>query len=73
MTVSFKSLLSAAALLLLVGCASTRGVCPPLVEYTDEEQTGLASEMASISPDSYVVQFLIDYRVLRQQVRACHP
>jgi hypothetical protein len=55
----------------LQGCASLGGVCPPLVEYSEEDQRRLRTELATVAEDSEIVEFLLDYRVLRQQVRAC--
>jgi hypothetical protein len=45
--------------------------CPPLVQYSKDEQDQAAHELELI-PDSWVTQKLVDdYRVLRDQVRAC--
>lgn len=60
-------------MILLTGCETTSNACPPLVEYDDTFREKLSLEVRGI-PEMFVhiPRALDDYRVLRQQVRACH-
>lgn len=54
------------------GCVPTVKVsCPPLREYDRGFMERLANEMEAASKDSAMVQAVIDYRMLRDMVRAC--
>ncbi len=68
----------ALALSLCAGCASggfERGAgalfCPALVAYPPEFSAQLAAETARLPEDSAILRALLDYAVLRDQVRAC--
>ncbi|MBU3032119.1 hypothetical protein [Paracoccus marinaquae] len=59
----------------LSGCAtvgsdrSGPGACPPVVEYSSEFQVRAAEELALLPEGSAVVGMLVDYAVMREQVR----
>jgi len=61
----------------LNGCATgssewrATGVCPPVVEYSRDEQRRVADELAALPEDSVSVGWLADYAVLRQQLKLC--
>ena len=64
----------AAAMISLSGCATGSSerwagfVCPPVVEYSREEQRRVADELAALPKDSVIVGWLADYTVLRAQI-----
>ena len=62
-------------MLWLNGCATagseTRAPCPPVVEYTAEEQARAADEVETLPESAVIVRMLSDYAVLRDQARAC--
>lgn len=66
----------AAAMISLSGCATGSSdrwaglVCPPVVEYSREEQRRAADEVEALPEDSVIVGWLVDYAVLRGQVRS---
>lgn len=45
--------------------------CPPVVEYTTNDQARAADEVNALSQSAIVVRMLSDYAVLRDQARAC--
>ena len=61
----------------LHGCATAgfeaNGVaaCPPVVEYSREFQAQAAEELASLPDGSAVVEMMVDYTVMRDQVQGC--
>lgn len=62
--------------LCLSGCAGVSSdvlpeVCPPVVEYSPAEQARVADEVAALPEGAVIVEWLADYAVLREQVRAC--
>lgn len=67
----------AVGIIFLTGCATgssewrATGVCPPVVDYTRDEQRRMAEEVEALPQDSVIVGWLVDYAVLRGQVRAC--
>ncbi len=60
---------------LLNGCGTVRSEdgrlanCPPVVEYGREFQARVAEELALLPEGSAVVGMLVDYAVMREQVR----
>ena len=63
-------------MILLTGCAGVgsdtpRGACPPVVEYSRDEQARLADEVTALPEASVIVGWLADYSVLREQARVC--
>lgn len=62
-------------MLWLNGCATagseTRALCPPVVEYTVEEQARAADEVEALPEGAVILRMLSDYAVLREQARAC--
>ena len=46
--------------------------CPPVVEYSRAEQMQVAAEVAVLPEAAMLINWLADYAVLREQVRACH-
>lgn len=54
-----------------VGSDTLPGVCPPVVMYSPAEQTRVAEEVATMSEDAMIIEWLADYAVLRDQVQAC--
>ena len=61
----------------LTGCATgsseqrSASVCPPVVEYTREEQRRAADEVDTLPKSSVIVDWLADYMVLRGQLHVC--
>jgi len=62
------SLLGACA---MVSSEPVAGMCPPVVEYSQAEQTQTADEFAALPDDSVLIDWLADYSLLREQARAC--
>ncbi len=57
---------------LLTGCV--RGVfntCPPVVVYTHEQQKKAATELGQLETDSTVLDMMLDYAKLREQLGYC--
>nr|WP_234219804.1 hypothetical protein [Ruegeria pomeroyi] len=46
------------------------GVCPPVVEYSREEQERAAEELDRLPEGAVIVEMLSDYAVMREQARA---
>jgi len=67
----------AVVMIFLTGCAKGSSdrrwavVCPPVVEYSLEEQRRFADEIEGLPEGSAIVEWLADYAVLRAQVRKC--
>lgn len=63
------------AMLWLTGCAmvssETRAPCPPVVDYTSDDQARAADEVGALPEGAVIVRMLSDYAVLRDQARAC--
>ncbi len=60
----------------LTGCGtvssdSVMGVCPPVVEYSQAEQTQAADEIAPLPQNAVIIGWLSDYSVMRDQARNC--
>jgi hypothetical protein len=63
-----------AASSLLAGCGTTvQTVCPPLVEYDQPFMRRLADELDAAPSGSAMARAVVDYRRLRDVVRACNP
>jgi len=45
--------------------------CPPLRSYSAEQQASLLAELQGLPEGSAIVEALKDYKVLRDQVKAC--
>ena len=62
-------------MLWLTGCAmagsDTRAPCPPVVDYTAEDQARAADEVDILPEGAVIVRMLGDYAVLRDQARTC--
>ena len=63
-------------MILLSGCAGVGfdtppGTCPPVVAYSQAEQVRVADELAALPEGAAIAEWLADYAVLREQVRAC--
>lgn len=64
-------------MIFLNGCATRSSdrqlavVCPPVVEYSREEQRRVAEEVEGLPDGSAIVEWLADYAVLRKQGRRC--
>jgi hypothetical protein len=67
----------AVGMIFLTGCATGSSdqrravVCPPVVDYSREEQRRVAEEVETLPEGSAIVQWLADYAVLRAQLREC--
>ena len=55
----------------VVGSDAPSGACPPMVVYGRAEQAQVAEEVAVLPEGAAIVEWLADYAVLRDQVRAC--
>ncbi len=65
-----------AATIFLTACAGVSfdaapSTCPPVVEYSRAEQARVAEEVATLPESALIPEWLVDYTVLRDQVRAC--
>lgn len=47
--------------------------CPPVVEYSTEDQARSTDEVEALLESAAVVAMLSDYATLRDQARACKP
>jgi hypothetical protein len=54
-----------------VGSDTSPSACPPVVVYSQTEQSRLAGEIAALPEDALIIDWLADYAVLRDQARAC--
>lgn len=66
--------LAVASLLFLGACTSVpvvKTVCPPIKEYDAAFLQSAAREMEILPPGSSVAQLVVDYRQLRDVIRAC--
>ena len=66
----------AAAMIFLTGCEGggfdiLPSACLPVVEYSRTEQARVGVEVAMLPEGSVIIEWLADYAVLRDQVRAC--
>ena len=67
----------AVGMIFLTGCATgssehgARTYCPPVVEYSREEQRRMAEEVEALPDGSVIVDWLADYAVLRAQLDHC--
>lgn len=63
------------AMLWLSACATGgfdgQAACPPVVGYSTAEQTRAADEVEALPEGAVIVRMLGDYKVLRDQARAC--
>jgi hypothetical protein len=72
---SERAAVLAVAMIFLTGCATGSSdrrwavVCPPIVDYSREDQRNSADEVEALLEGSTIVQWLADYAVLRAQVR----
>jgi len=73
---SLKLLLIALMMTSLTACSATEissepTLCPVPVAYSRAFQVRMADELATLPGDSAVREAMKDYKVLRDQVRAC--
>ena len=54
-----------------VGSDAPLGACPPVVDYSRDEQERVADELAALPEAAVIVGWLADYAVLREQARGC--
>jgi hypothetical protein len=45
--------------------------CPPVVDYSRDEQATVAEEITALPRDALIIDWLADYAVLREQALAC--
>lgn len=68
----FRWFLIALAITSAAGCTTVRaGACPPLKEWTPEQQERLYRELETLPDGSVTIDVIADYMTLRDQVRAC--
>lgn len=53
------------------GGSDARAPCPPVVEYTAADQAQAANEVEALPEGAVIVRMLIDYAVMRDQMRVC--
>ena len=63
-------------MIFLTACAggsfdAVPSACPPVVAYSQAEQVRVAEELAALPEGAMIGEWLTDYAVLREQVRAC--
>lgn len=71
---SLKTLVLASfSALALSGCGQTavKTVCPPIINYDVPFLNKLADELDAAPDDSAMVRAVLDYRALRDMIRAC--
>lgn len=69
-----RALATLALLAALSACAErVVSECPPLLEYDPAMLDQLASELEAAPADAVWPAFIVDYRALRDQIRACRP
>lgn len=56
--------------LLLIGCESTVSNAPPIREYSGDFQEEVAAELVACEDCNAITEMLIDYDLLRRQIRA---
>jgi hypothetical protein len=66
-----RALALAAAFMMAACHAPVVTACPPVPIYSPEFQWRLADEIHALPPDSALGQAIIDYKRLRDQLRAC--
>lgn len=54
-----------------MGVSDTRKPCPPVVEYSADDQALAADEVKALQEGALIVQMPADYVVLRDQAKAC--
>lgn len=64
------------ATICLTGCAGVGSdtppsACPPVVDYSANEQRQVVEEIEALPDGAVIVDWLADYAVLRDQARAC--
>jgi len=65
-------LVSLLALSLLTGCAKeVFNTCPPIVAYSDEQMSKSITEVEQLPADSELLNMILDYAHLREQLRYC--
>lgn len=61
---------------LLAGCASPAPIaqtsCPPIVQYTADEEARAKTELLSLGADSVIARMIVDYGKERFILRACN-
>lgn len=55
----------------MVSSETRTKACPPVVEYSLEEQHRAAAELKSLPEGTILESWLTDYAVMRDQARAC--
>jgi hypothetical protein len=55
----------------MAGSERSGQVCPPVVDYSADEQIRAADEVDTLPEGAVVIRMLSDYAVLRDQARAC--
>jgi hypothetical protein len=69
---SIRWFLIALAFVSAVGCETIRaGACPPLKQWTPEQQERLYAELDALPGGAITIDVVADYMTLREQVRAC--
>ncbi len=60
-------------LLALTACTAPPPItaCPPIVEYTAEQQTRAADELDALPADAALREMMADYARVRNQLRVC--
>ena len=54
-----------------MGSSDGKATCPPVVDYSPDDQALAAEEVEVLPEGAMVVLMLSDYAVLRDQARAC--
>jgi hypothetical protein len=52
-----------------VGSETLTSACPPVVKYSQAEQTKVADEVAALPEGARIVDWLADYHVVRMQLK----
>lgn len=68
-------MLALGLMMILTGCSATAisSVCPPLIEYDRATLTRAADDLKLLPAGSPVRELIKDYKMTRDQLRACHP
>lgn len=72
MTERIRWFLIALAVAAAAGCSTiSAGACPPLKQWTPEQQEQLYGELDALPDGAITIDVVADYMTLRGQVRAC--
>jgi hypothetical protein len=57
--------------MLLTACETVNSSCPPIRDYSPSHQAMLANRLDLLPEGDIILETMKDYKILRDQVRAC--